>query len=283
YDEEEYDEEEYDEEYDEIFSIEEDLRREQRRQFIQYICVATGAVAVIALVLFASVMLTRNRLEQQENARIIAAAAIEAQQQIQQQLPETAIVPTTLTTWPESQFPQIPVFDSPAYETTLSDGYARIVIPSSATEGYESYLQTLAQLGAKVYINTDRLSVLDLDGVEIHLVTANQQNRIVLCDEEAIQYNDVDYRAFDLPTSFKLVSAKADSAMGRILTYRNVSVNQALEYTTSLITQYGWSLSGNLDMSESRFYAVYVKNNLRMTVDYFSSGDNFTIKLDFVS
>ena len=55
-----------DEEYDEdVFSLEEDLRREHMKQWVQYLVVAACAALVVGVALYGSIVLTPRRLDAQ--------------------------------------------------------------------------------------------------------------------------------------------------------------------------------------------------------------------------
>ena len=265
-----------DQDYDEdVFSLEEDLAREHRKQWTQYLVVAICAVAVIALAFYGSIVLTKNRLANEEN---IKKTQIETQPDATA-LPGATVEPVEVNFWPSEYFPEIPVLDSAAYETEADAGYAQIKVPSATARNFDAYITELTEQGAAVYARTSRLSVLVLDGVEIHLITSNQGNRVVLCKEPAYGWSDTTYAAFPIPEKGRLISVK-EAGLTRELTYRGATTLDALTYAASLVEQ-GWALSGSLEPTNNIFLGAYQKNNLQITVDYFSTGDNYVVKLEF--
>ena len=61
----------YEEEYDEdVFSLEEDLRREHRKQWTQYLVFAICAAVVVGLAIYGSIQLTHRRLESQQGIQV---------------------------------------------------------------------------------------------------------------------------------------------------------------------------------------------------------------------
>ncbi len=267
--------------YDEdVFSLEEDLTREKRKQWIQYIVVAAFAVAVIALALYGSIVLTNRRVEEAKTA----APVTEVQSpEGETEEPAQTAQPVNTDFWPETLFPSVPVLESAAYNTKTGANYADVEVPSATANHFDSYIQQLVDAGAATYVRTSRLSVLMFDGVEIHLVNSNQDKRVTLAKEDACTFADGSYSAFPLPETGRLVSVKDGvSPLGRVLTYRGATTLDALQYAGSLAAD-GWTLSGSLEPSNNIFSAVYKKNNLEITVDYFASSDNYLVKLDFQS
>ncbi|MEG1605685.1 MAG: hypothetical protein RR452_06770 [Clostridia bacterium] len=276
---------EQEDQYDEdVFSLEEDLIRERRKQWIQYILVATLAALVVAAALYGSIVWTNSRLEREKNSiqpvtpidnAIGGTAAPDA-------IPSASAIPKPVNAWPSDAFPGIPVLESEAYETRSGSGYADVIVPSSTAKAFDAYIAKLAEAGAAIFVRTPRLSVVNLDGVEIHLVTSNQENRVSLYDEPRYDWADPTYSAFVLPQTGKLVSVEDGVGAGsRILTYRDATTVDALEYVNALESA-GWTLSGAFEPSNNIVSAVYKKNNVQITVDYFSTGDNYKVKLDYL-
>ena len=195
--------------------------------------------------------------------------------------PQTTVAPVDY--WPSALFPGVPVLQSAAYETTVRDGYAQVAVPSETAKGFDQYIATLVDAGAAVYVRTTRLSVLVLDGVEVHLVDNNLESKVVLCGESPIGWNDEGYAAFPLPETGNLVSVEEGVGAGsRVLTYRQATTLDALAYTSQLMDA-GWTISGSLEPANNIFTAALKKNNLQITVDYFSTGDNYLVRLDFLN
>lgn len=262
---------------DDVFSLEEDLAREHRKQKVQYYVVAICALLVVALAVYGSIMLTQRRLAEE----VVRSAAVEPIDEGQAGLidPVATADPVDTDFWPAEFFPNMPVLESEAYNTTKADaGYADIEVPSSTTRNFDAYITQLTDAGAAVYARTPRLSVLMLDGVEIHLITSNQGNHVVFCKEPAYGWDDATYSAFPLPTTGRLVSVR-ESGTARELTYRDAATLDALAYANSLV-QEGWVISGSLEPSNNIFTAVYKKDSHQITIDYFASSDNYTIKLE---
>lgn len=293
--EEEHDAESYDGEYDEeqddedLFSVEEELRQERVRHWTMYLVFAICALAVIALALYGSYVLTNRRLESQQ-AVITTPKESAAPTGIlpTEETPDPAVpinaAPTAapLTYWPVAQYPGIPALESEAYETVLDNGLARVAVPSAAAKGFEAYVKTLCDEGAVLIVNTSRLSVLLLDDVEIHLINTNLESAVVLCDEPSISWNDPAYSAFVLPSDGALVRVKEGlGADSRVLTYRKAAVTDALGYVTKLM-ETGWAIQGSLEPVNSQFAVSLRRNNLQITVDYFSSTEDYLVKLDYI-
>ncbi len=295
YDEAAYDEEEeeqlqeedaYEEDYDEdVFSLEEDLLREQKKQWVQYLIFAICSAVVVALAVYGSIQLTHRRLEAQQGIQVQPMPGGAVSQPGASSAPGGVLVatPAPVNYWPSALFPEVPVLEAEAYETSVEDGYARIQVPSQTTERYDQYIEALVEAGAQVYVRTTRLSVLALEGVEIHLVDNNLESKVVLCNEPQIGWNDGDYNAFPLPETGKLVSVEEGvAAASRVLTYRLASSTDALAYTSALL-EAGWTVSGSLEPTNNIFSAAFRKNNLQITVDYFSGGDDYQIRLDYLN
>ncbi|MEF9895363.1 MAG: hypothetical protein RR843_06260, partial [Clostridia bacterium] len=195
---------EQEDQYDEdVFSLEEDLIRERRKQWIQYIVVATLAALVVAAALYGSIVWTNSRLEREKNSiqpvtpidNAINGAAPDALPSASaipnaiggtaapDAIPSASAIPKPVNAWPADAFPDVPVLESEAYETRSGSGYADVIVPSSTAKAFDAYIAKLAEAGAAIFVRTPRLSVVNLDGVEIHLVTSNQENRVSLYDE----------------------------------------------------------------------------------------------------
>jgi hypothetical protein len=290
-----YDEKEpYDEEYDEqdeedLFSLEEELRQERVRQWTMYLIFAVCALAVIALALYGSYVLTNGRLEKQQAIATVpqeSAAPIgtlPTEETPDPDAPVTA-VPTAapLTYWPMAQYPGVPALESEAYETVLDNGLARVAVPSAAAKGFDAYVDTLCDEGAVLIVNTSRLSVLLLNNVEIHLINTNLESAVVLCDEPSLSWNDPAYSAFVLPADGTLVRVSEGlGADSRVLTYRRAFITDALNYVTKLM-QAGWSIQGSLGPVNNQFAVSLRRNNLQITVDYFSTTEDYLVKLDYI-
>lgn len=272
-----------DEEYDEdVFSLEEDLRREHRKQWVQYLVFAVCAAIVVGLALYGSIVLTHSRLEAQRGIEVVNPAGTPLPGQTGKPgTPQATAAPVDY--WPSALFPGVPVLQSAAYETTVKDGYAQVAVPSETAKGFDQYIADLVDAGAAVYVRTTRLSVLVLDGVEIHLVDNNLESKVVLCGESAIGWNDEGYAAFPLPDSGNLISVEEGVGAGsRVLTYRLATTLDALAYTSQLMDE-GWTISGSLEPTNNIFTTALKKNNLQITVDYFSTGDNYLVRLDFLN
>ncbi|MEA4898311.1 hypothetical protein ACH6CV_11520 [Bacillota bacterium Meth-B3] len=270
-----------DRDYDEdVFSLDEDLAREKRRQWIQYLVVAFGAAVVVSLALYGSIVLTNNRLAQRQSAQVEPAVPEGGEQPGRQ---PGGPSPASTDFWPSELFPTIPVLESAAYDTRTEPGYAEIKVPSQTAKGFDDYIAGLTDKGASVYTRTPRLSVLMFEGVEVHLIASNQGNRVVLANEPAQSWSEPSYSAFPLPAAGRMVSVKDGvSSLSRVLTYRGATTLDALEYAGNL-TADGWTISGSLEPTNNIFMAVYKKNNLQITIDYFSSGDNYQVRLDYLN
>ena len=274
----------YENEYDDdVFSLEEDLMREHRKQWIQYIVVAVCAVCLIGLALYGSIVLTQRRMATQpakpEQGPVVQLPGVTA-------TTEPGTVPEINTPdvdyWPSDAFPGIPAIESQAFDTRESDGFASIKVPSATARNFSGYIDSLTERGAAVYVRTNRLTVLTYEGVEIHLITGNADGTIELCRESAYAWNDANYTAFPLPESGRLISVEDGTGGGsRVLTYRDATTLEALRYTNALIDE-GWTISGSLEPTNNTFTAVYKKNNLQITIDYFMTGSSYQIRLDYL-
>ena len=105
---------------------------------------------------------------------------------------------------------------------------------------------------------------------------------MALCGETAMTWDDPDYAAFPLPSVGTLVSVENGvGARSRVLTYRGASSTDAQEYLSKLAAD-DWSISEPLALKDQTFSAVFKKAGQQITVDYFSSSDNFQVKLAFL-
>lgn len=268
-------------EEDDVFSLEEDLARERRRQWVQYILVALCAAAVVALALYGSILLTRQRIASQNAVKKAEVVVTPVTDPANPDAPPVEAPDTNF--WPTAFFPDVPPIEALAYDTQAEPGYAVVNVPATTSRSFGAYIDALTEAGGKLYVRTTRLSIVDYNGTEIHLVANNLRTQVVLCGEAAYGWNDETYKVFPLPAAGKLVQvADGTGAGSRVLTYRGANVHDALDYAGSL-AQAGWSLSGSLEPANNIFQAVYKKNNLQITVDYFSSGDNYLVKLDYLS
>ncbi|MEA5069129.1 MAG: hypothetical protein VB067_09095, partial [Christensenellaceae bacterium] len=138
-----------DRDYDEdVFSLDEDLAREKRRQWIQYLVVAFGAAVVVSLALYGSIVLTNNRLAQRQSAQVEPAVPEGGEQPGRQ---PGGPSPASTDFWPSELFPTIPVLESAAYDTRTEPGYAEIKVPSQTAKGFDDYIAGLTDKGASVY------------------------------------------------------------------------------------------------------------------------------------
>lgn len=267
----------YDEQYEEAdaFTLEDDAASEKRKQLLQYILVSAFAVVVIALALWASIWLTQIRLKDQASEGTAAPSASDGPA-------VTAGVPTN-DYWPEEQFAGIPQFEASGYDTRVNGQKAMIGVPALSVSGFGDYAERLADLGAAVYVNTQRLVVLSYEDVEIHLISSGSTTAVTLCGESEQRFDESEYADFPLPGEGRLVSVtEGTGARSRVLIYRHASSTSAQEYCVSL-SQQGWKLSGTLEPEDNVFLATYKKGDMQITVDYFSAGEDYKIKLDYVN
>lgn len=263
----------YKEPYEEedVFSLENDAAEEKRRHILQYSLVSGFAVVVVALALWGSMWLTNSRIAEQ-------AAVV---------VPEATVAPAESTepsfdTWPSTQFPDIPVYEASGYNTHLYGDRAEIAIPPLSVSGFDDYAGQLADEGARIFIHSKTLIVLSYKDVEIHLIASGSTTSVVLCGESAQTWNDPDYATFPLPSAGTLVSVEDGvGARSRVLTYRSASVTDAQEYLARLAAS-EWTISDPLSLKDQTFSAVFKKAGQQITVDYFSSSDNFQVKLAFL-
>ena len=159
----------YEEEYDEdVFSLEEDLRREHRKQWTQYLVFAICAAVVVGLAIYGSIQLCSAAWNQQGNTGTAHARRGYPQPGVTGGPGGLlAATPAPVNYWPSALFPGVPVLESAAYETTVEDGYAQVEVPSETTRSFSQYIETLVEEGAQIYVRTTRLSVLALNEVEI--------------------------------------------------------------------------------------------------------------------
>lgn len=256
---------------EDVFSLDDDAAAEKKKQMMQYILVCAFAVVVIALALWASIWLTNMRMSKEAPAQPEPSGAL------------TTAAPTR-NYWPADQFPEVPKYESASYDTrVVNNGKAVIEIPALAVSGYGDYASKLADMGAKVYVSTKKLVVLSYEGVEIHLVSSGSTTAIELCGEAEIDFGEADYEAFPLPSQGKLVSVEEGTGAGsRVLTYRDASSTSAQEYCSALIKD-GWKISGTLEPEYNMFAATYQKGSMQITVDYFQAGNDYKVRLDFIT
>ena len=260
--------------YDEdVFTLKEDEAGKRRSHTIQYTLLSVFAVVVIAGAFFAGFKLTQSRIEYQTLA-----------EQEEQELPNPNALDLATADWPKAEFPNVPVLSANEYKTTSDDGRAEINIPMAATAGFESYTEQLADGGAHIYVQTPRLTVLNYRGIEIHLISGSGKNAVVLCNEPRIDWNDPAYSAFPILKKGNLIKQMEGTGEGsRVLTYRLVSAHDMIEYISTL-TSNGWTIVGSLDPQDYVFNCSFTKDDMKITIDYFSSNkDDCIVKFDFVS
>jgi len=258
-------------EEEDVFTLENDATDEKRRHVIQYALVSGFAVIVVALAIWGSMWLA--------NSRVVQKAA--------EALPEPTAQPAVSTepsfdTWPSEQFPDIPVYEASGFNTHLYGDRAEIDIPPMSVTGFDDYAAKLADDGARIFVSSKALTVLAYNNVEIHLVASGSTTAVVLCAEKAQDWNDPEYAAFPLPAAGTLVAVEEGvGARSRVLTYRGASSTDAQEYLGRLAAD-EWTISDPLSLKDQTFSAVYKKAGQQITVDYFSSSDNFQVKLAFL-
>lgn len=255
---------------EDIFTLKEDESGRRRSQRIQYILVSTFAVLVIAVALYMSWWLTEQRLEYQ--------TSIMREEEAQQ-----AALGEETNYWPQAQFPDVPVLQSSVYDTRITQDHAEVQVPMSAADGFNAYITQLLDDGAKLYIDTQRLVVLDYKNIEMHLIRSSGRNAVVLCGEPQADWNESAYQDFPLPENGKLVNV-SDQGTGersRVLTYRQMSATDAIAYV-SLLAQSDWAMIGTLEPDGHVFSCSFKKEDKQIAVDYFASSDNARVKLDFI-
>jgi hypothetical protein len=258
-------------EEEDVFTLENDAAEEKRRHVIQYALVSGFAVIVIALALWGSMWLANSRVEQKAAEKV----------------PDATVAPAVSTepsfdTWPSDMFPDIPVYEASGYDTRLYGDRAEIGIPPMSVNGFDDYAEKLANDGARVFVRSKPLTVLSYKGVEIHLIASGSTTAVALCGEKAQPWDDPDYTTFPLPAAGTLVSVENGvGARSRVLTYRGASSTDAQEYLGRLAAD-EWTISDPLSLKDQTFSAVYKKAGQQITVDYFSSSDNFQVKLAFL-
>ncbi len=258
-------------EEEDVFTLENDAAEEKRRHVLQYSLVSGFAVIVVALALWGSIWLTQSRVAEQATAPEPEATAVPAES-----------AEPSFDTWPSAQFPDIPVYEASGYDTLLYGNRAEIGIPPMSVTGFDAYADQLADDGARVFVRSKALTVLSYKGVEIHLIASGSTTAVALCGEPAKSWNDPDYAAFPLPAAGTLVSVEEGvGARSRVLTYRGASSTDAQEYLSKLAAG-EWVISEPLTLKDQTFSAVYKKAGQQITVDYFSSSDNFQVKLAFL-
>ena len=257
---------------DDIFTLQADEAAEHRKHVIQYALVSTFAVLVIALALYASYWLTQRRIAYQSE--------ISTGQEAQAGDGQTE---QDANYWPSQQFPDVPQLASNSYRTQINGDYAEVYVPQEAADGFSDYIEQLVDAGAQIFVQTQQLSVLNYGQTEIHIISNGVKNAVELCAESKFMWDGAGYEAFLLPASGRL--ARVDNGTGeasRVLTYRGASVNDALDYCAELAAN-DWVIVGGLRPDENIFLATYKKGDMQITVDYFSSGENYRVKLDFLT
>lgn len=260
-------------EHDEdIFTLQEDDANNRRSQILQYSLVSVFAVAVLAVALYMSFWLTNNRIEYQ--TRI----AEQAEQ-------EEAVLENTTEDrnfWPETEFPGIPKLESSTYETKLFQKRAEVHVPMAVASKFSEYAETLADAGGKVYVQTPRLTIVVLGTTEIHLESTTGRNVVTLCSESAIDWNEADYQLFPRLKSGRLVDASEGTGeRSRVLTYRLVSPAEAIAYCSELVSA-NWQLSSKLEPKDQVFQCTLKKDDMQISVDYYSSSDNFRVRYAYM-
>ena len=263
----------YNEPYEDedVFTLDNDGSEEKRRHLIQYSLVCGFAVVVIALGLWGSMWLTQSRVEEQKAAPPPEATVA----------PQESTEPN-LDVWPSEQFPDIPVYEASGYNTRSFGDRVEVDIPPLSVSGFDAYAAQLADGGARIFVQSKTLTVLSYKEVEIHLISSGSTTSVVLCGEPAEPWSDPDYAAFPMPDAGKLVSVEEGvGARSRVLTYRNASSADAQQYLGRL-TADGWTITEPLVLKDQTFSAVLKKSGQQITVDYFSTSDNFQVKLAFL-
>jgi len=261
-------------EEEDVFTLENDAAAEKRRHIIQYALVCGFAVIVVALAIWGSLWLSNQRASE-EAAKQKAQAAEPTVQ------PEASTEPS-FNSWPSEQFPDIPVYDASGYDTHLYGDRAEIDIPPMSVNGFDDYAAKLADDGARIFVQSKTLTVLLYKDVEIHLIANGSTTAVVLCGEKAAPWDETDYSTFPLPIAGTLVSVENGvGARSRVLTYRGASSTDAQEYLNKLAAA-EWTISDPLSLKDQTFSAVFKKSGQQITVDYFSSSDNFQVKLAFL-
>lgn len=255
---------------DDIFTLQEDEAGKRRSHTVQYTVISIFAVLVIAGAYVLGWWLTNERVAYQSNITVDNPT-------------EQGGTTEYINAWPSEQFPSIPVLDAIEYKTNVSEYHAEINVPQmAATNGYEAYTDKLADDGAQVYVRTPRLTVMNYRGTEIHLLSGTGKIAVELCNEPKIVWNEPEYAQFLLPTTGQLVHQEPGTGVGsRWLTYRQWSANDSIQYVSNLVAQ-GWEIVGTLEPQDHVFACVFKKDNLQITVDYFSGSSNARIKLDFI-
>ncbi|MGI6172609.1 MAG: hypothetical protein ACOYI8_01775 [Christensenellales bacterium] len=258
-------------EYDEdIFTLEEDLEEAERRRKIRHAVLSVLALVMVTVALVLSVYLTKSR---------VARQAVEKETLLVRQEAERKALDVNY--WPEEQFPNMPVFTAPEYKTTQENGKADIVVASTAAAGFSEYKAELLEGGAQLLIDTTKLTVLLYDDVEVHLVNETSGTRVVFCGESGIVWDGEGYEGFPLMEGRLVSVAEGVSAGSRVLTYRAASVADALDFVNELVVK-GWVAVHELSVVDNRFLVSLKLDNRQITVDYFQSGDNFTVRLEYL-
>ncbi len=270
---------------DDIFTLKEDEAGKRRAHVLQYVLISTFAVLVLAVALYMSFYLTNDRLEFQNKIVMEQNTQPEAEPDATQQPDYDP------NFWPKEQFPDLPEVAATAYDTRLDgshEGKAEVNVPMSAAAKFGDYAEQLADDGGQIFIKTQRLSVVAYKGMEVHLLYGGGKNAVVICKESRVDFNEANYNQFPRPKAGTLVEVSEGTGEGsRILTYRLVSPADAITYCSDLMTA-GWTMNGSLEPKDHIFACSFRKEGaegeagLQISVDYFSGGDNFRIRFDFL-
>lgn len=270
---------------DDIFTLKEDEAGKRRAHVLQYVLISTFAVAVLAVALYMSFYLTNDRLAYQH--KIVT----ENRSQQPGQPDASASPDYDPNYWPEAQFPELPKIEASAYDTRVDaerEGKVEINVPMSAAAKFSEYAAQLADGGGKIYIQTQRLTVVAYKGMELHLLYGGGKNAVVVCKEPRIDFNEANYNQFPRPKAGTLVDvSEGTGESSRVLTYRLASSADAIAYCTELMAA-GWAMIGSLEPQDGIFACSFRKegaegqSGLQISVDYFSGGDNYRVRFDFL-
>ncbi len=270
---------------DDIFTLKEDEAGKRRAHVLQYVLISTFAVLVLAVALYMAFYLTNDRLAYQ--SKIVT----DTRAQNADQPGATEAPARDPNYWPEEQFPELPKLDATAYDTRVDEGRegkVEINVPMSAASKFGEYADRLADDGGKVYIQTARLTVLEYQGMELHLLYGGGKNAMVVCKEPRVDFNEANYNQFPRPKVGTLVEvSEGTGESSRVLTYRLASSADAIAYCTELMAS-GWTMNGSLEPQDGIFACSFRKEaaegeaGLQISVDYFSGGDNYRVRFDFL-
>lgn len=270
---------------DDIFTLKEDEAVKRRAHALQYALISTFAVLVLGVALYMAFSLTNERLAYQ--SKIVAE-----QGEGQAAEPGATDAPGhDPSQWPGALFPELPKVEASAYETRIDagrGGKVEVNVPMSAAAKFGAYADRLADDGAQVYIKTQRLTVVAYKGIELHLLYGGGKNAVVICKEPPAAFDEAGYEAFPRPKVGALADASDGTGEGsRVLTYRLASPVDALDYCAELMAQ-GWAMGGSLEPQDGIFASTFRKEGaegqpgLQISVDYFSGGDNYRVRFDFL-